>query len=212
MPSLFRDWEQEERKRFSRHRRNPQQRQAYEDEGGGGEEEGGEKPRRRKVRPLAKGARAAPPPHSVTESPGEKFKHGAAEVAHVGEEGFKKLGHGAEETWQVSESGFKKFEHISEEGMEFIAEKTHVPFWGVFAFFMLIFLLILAGCLYCCKKNLNKLKEGANKLSGGKLDLNKVQLLGQGLKDQKVSNYHLINLWSKADCLFTVQCYGYILI
>jgi len=42
-----------------------------------------------------------------------------------------------------------KFEHAGEEFIEKVAEKTHVPFWGVFLILLVILAVILV-VFYCC--------------------------------------------------------------
>jgi synaptotagmin-1 len=70
--------------------------------------------------------------------------------------------------------------------LETVAEKTHIPFWGVFLIFLVI-VGVFVIVFYCClQKWWRKLrgKDGKGGFMGGKVDLKSVQLLGQAYKEK----------------------------
>jgi len=86
-----------------------------------------------------------------------------------------------------TEGTWTRIEHKGEEVIETISEKTHVPFWGVFFIFLVIIAVILVVFYCCLQKYWRKFRKGELKgglLSGGKMDLKSVQLLGQAYKEK----------------------------
>lgn len=87
---------------------------------------------------------------------------------------------------------FMKMEKTGEEIIEKVAEKTHVPFWGVF-FILLLILGIIVLVFYCCLSRWWRKfrgKEGKG-FMGGKVDLKSVQLLGQAYKEKVSKHFYL---------------------
>src|SRR6266487_5264875 len=85
-----------------------------------------------------------------------------------------------------------KFEHAGEEFIEKVAEKTHVPFWGVFLILLVILAVILV-VFYCCLqrwwRKIRGKEGGKGFFGGGKVDLKSVQLLGQAYKEKVMEIY-----------------------
>ncbi len=80
----------------------------------------------------------------------------------------------------------QSFAERGEEILETVAEKTHIPFWGVFLIFLVI-VGVFVIVFYCClQKWWRKFrgKDGKGGFMGGKVDLKSVQLLGQAYKEK----------------------------
>ncbi|CAG2161129.1 unnamed protein product [Oppiella nova] len=85
----------------------------------------------------------------------------------------------------VTEGMIVRMEKSGEKIMEAVAEKTHIPFWGVFFIFLVIVGVFLV-VFYCFLQRWWRKfrgKEGKG-FMGGKVDLRSVQLLGQAYKEK----------------------------
>lgn len=89
-------------------------------------------------------------------------------------------------------STFHKFEEAGETMIHTVAEKSHIPFWGVLLILLVIVLIILAAFYFCLAKWWRKFRE-SDKGAGFKgLDLKSVNLIGQLGKEKVGRATHLV--------------------
>ncbi|CAG2118030.1 unnamed protein product [Medioppia subpectinata] len=85
----------------------------------------------------------------------------------------------------VTEGVMTRMEKSGEKILEAVADKTHIPFWGVF-FIFLVIVGVFIIVFYCFLQRWWRKfrgKEGKG-FMGGKVDLKSVQLLGQAYKEK----------------------------
>lgn len=73
---------------------------------------------------------------------------------------------------------------LGEKGVDFVAEKTHIPTWGVVAIFVLILLIILGICGFCIRRFFKKRRSKDGKKGMKGVDMKSVQLLGSAYKEK----------------------------
>jgi synaptotagmin-1 len=75
-----------------------------------------------------------------------------------------------------------------------IAEKTHIPAWGVVGIFVLILLIILGICGFCIRRFFKKRRSKDGKKGMKGVDMKSVQLLGSAYKE-KVNIIMSMSVW-----------------
>ena len=74
---------------------------------------------------------------------------------------------------------FYKIEHTGDEVLHKVAEKSHIPFWGVLLILVVIVLVLLALFFFVLKKYWTKFRESDKGARFKGLDLKSVNLIGQ---------------------------------
>lgn len=82
----------------------------------------------------------------------------------------------------------------ADKAKDFIAEKTHIPGWGVVAIFVLILLVILGICGFCIRRFFKKRRSKDGKKGMKGVDMKSVQLLGSAYKE-KVNIIMSMSVW-----------------
>lgn len=77
------------------------------------------------------------------------------------------------------ESTFFKIEHAADEVLHKVADKSHIPFWGILLILLVIVLVIFVAFYFCLRKYWNKFKESDKGAKFKGLDLKSVNLIGQ---------------------------------
>lgn len=150
------------------------------------------------------------PPYSVASASGQLLRRIVREAKSEHERGGaeKSAGkaalHSTAGPIVTTESTLVKFQHSGEKILEKVAEKSHIPFWGVLLILLVIVLVILAAFYFCLAKWWRKFRE-SDKGQGFKgLDLKSVNLIGQ-MGKEKVNDclYFICNqplLTTRARC------------
>lgn len=81
-------------------------------------------------------------------------------------------------------STLKKIEKVGSNVTNFVADKTHIPSWGVVAIFVLILLIILGICGFCIRRFFKKRRSKDGKKGMKGVDMKSVQLLGSAYKEK----------------------------
>lgn len=77
------------------------------------------------------------------------------------------------------ESTFFKIEHAADEVLHKVADKSHIPFFGILLILLVIVLVIFVAFYFCLKKYWTKFKESDKGAKFKGLDLKSVNLIGQ---------------------------------
>ena len=87
-----------------------------------------------------------------------------------------------------TEGTFTRMEHAGEEILHKVADKSHIPFWGVLLILLVIVLVILVAFYFCLAKYWRKFTESDKGARFKGLDLKSVNLIGQ-LGKEKVIDF-----------------------
>lgn len=79
----------------------------------------------------------------------------------------------------ATEGTFTRMEHAGEEILHKVADKSHIPFWGVLLILLCIVLVILVAFYFCLAKYWRKFTESDKGARFKGLDLKSVNLIGQ---------------------------------
>lgn len=74
---------------------------------------------------------------------------------------------------------FTRMEHAADEVLHKVAEKSHIPFWGILLILLVIILIILVAFYFCLAKYWRKFRESDKGARFKGLDLKSVNLIGQ---------------------------------
>jgi len=97
-----------------------------------------------------------------------------------------------------TESTITKIQHSGEKILEKVAEKSHIPFWGILLILLVIVLVILAAFYFCLAKWWRKFRESEKGQGFKGLDLKSVNLIGQ-IGKEKVTLIALIQMHDSSD-------------
>lgn len=82
-------------------------------------------------------------------------------------------------------------EKMGEELVSKVASRTHIPFYGVVLIVLVVFGILGAIFYFFCQRWWKKFRGDRGKgLSGGKVDIKSVQLLGQTYKEKVSVHLH----------------------
>jgi synaptotagmin-1 len=94
----------------------------------------------------------------------------------------------------VTKSTVEKVLKTADNVKEILAEKTHIPGWGIVGIFVLILLVILGICGFCIRRFFKKRRSKDGKKGMKGVDMKSVQLLGSAYKE-KVNIIMSMSVW-----------------
>ena len=78
-----------------------------------------------------------------------------------------------------TEGTFTRMQHEADEVLHKVADKSHIPFWGILLILLVIVLVILVAFYFCLAKYWRKFRESDKGAKFKGLDLKSVNLIGQ---------------------------------